>query len=53
MTKLNACMLPGSSYEFSKEKRNTITAQRFTVGKFDRDFIPTIYQFKLCLQVCT
>jgi len=46
-------MLPGSSSDFSKEQRNTITAQRFTVGKFDQDFIPTIYHFRLCHQVCT
>lgn len=34
MTKLNACMLPGSSSYFSEEQqqqqKNTITAQRFT-----------------------
>lgn len=51
MTKLNACMLPGSSSYFSEEQqKNTIPAQRFTAGKFDQDFIPTIYHFKLCHQ---
>jgi len=33
-----------------RNKKNTIPAQRFTAGKFDHDFIPTVYHFKLCHQ---